>query len=148
MFQKLKGWDVVISCQLHLMVFFHVLGPSKAHFNPQLMSWAKMSLNMAQNVFMPLNIHSFINFCILELLSIVLKLVYHFLSGMPIICCCVQQTLCCSSQQMLSFSLWEKDNISFRPAIRSSTQKPQCQFTLCQLCTMLFYLAFILGEVQ
>lgn len=120
-FQKPKGWDFVISCYLHLMVCFHVLGPSKAHFHPLNMNY---SLNMAQNVFMPLNIHSFINFCTLELLSIVLKLVYHFLFGMPIIYCCVQQTLCCSLQQMLSFSLWKKDNISFRPATRSSTQKP------------------------
>ena len=30
----------------------------RAHFNPHLMAWAKMSLSQAQNIFMPMNIKS------------------------------------------------------------------------------------------
>ena len=40
----------------------------RAHFNPCLMAWAKMSLSCAQNIFMPTNMNSIV---LLDLLPIV-----------------------------------------------------------------------------
>ena len=46
------------SNRVYVLGLKYVLGPSQTHFSPRLAVRAKMSLSLAQNIFMPANINS------------------------------------------------------------------------------------------
>ena len=48
---------VIEFMSLGINIFWALL---RAHFNPRLTAWAKMSLSQAQNIFMPSNINSIV----------------------------------------------------------------------------------------